>query len=181
MNNYRVLFIVVVLLGGVTAFATTHPLTNVAIDDNDSGWFTFDNLDDYGADLDRRLGADGYVFTGHPAYLMASDKAHLLYDMPRIHYFATTFGGTDVGDRFYANVTRALETGTADLAIAGPMTQAVLEEHGPAAEAFLANYCVVSDRETVALYNRTHSKLYRYAPDECSPGDRPSEAYVYDE
>lgn len=174
MHKYRALLLAALLVAGTVSLANAHPLTNIAIDDNEGGWFTFDNLEDYGEDLDARASSTVTVFTGHPAYVMGSDNARLWDDMPRVHYFAITFEHTRLGRQMYADITRDFRSGRVDYVIAGPMTEGVLTYNQTAADAFVANYCLVDDRETMALYNRTNSRLYAHTDGECPPDRRPN-------
>jgi len=142
---------------------------------NQAGWFSMQNIDEYGDDLDARAeqhGGEVVVFTGHPSYVMDADNARLLHDQPRNHYFASTFTNTTVGDRWYRNLTRALRTGQVDIAVSGPMTETILEFNQTAAKAFVTHYCRVEDAEAQRLYGRTHATLYRYNPD-CAEHRRP--------
>jgi len=174
MNHTRKLLVTLVVVGVVVSTLSAFPLTNIVFHDNADGWFTMQNIDDYGADLDERA-EDGelIVFTGHPSYVMDSDKARLLFDMPRNHYFAMTFVGTDVGNAFYDRLAEALRTGQADVAIAGPMTESILEHDQETKKAFVDNYCRVDDPEAQELYSRTHATLYRYEPD-CPAARQPN-------
>lgn len=167
MNKLAALLVVAIVLGAGASAATSHPFGNVAFDDNTDGWFTTSNLEAYGDDLDQRIeGQSGYVFTGHPAYVMDSQKARLLFDMPRIHYFAIMWNNTQAGNQMYANLTVALRDGRAKWAINNTMTDTLLEKNETARNAFNANYCRVDDPETRALYNRTDATLYRWVGNE---------------
>lgn len=171
MNNWQKVFVVVVLVATVTSLAAAYPLTNVVVNDNKAGWFTLDNIEKYGDDLDDRVEPGGTVFTGHPAYVMESENARLVLDMPRVHYYAITFTNTDVGNAMFRNLTTAFESGKAKYAVSGPMTQKILELNQTARRAFVDHYCRV---ETDGLYNRTHANLYKWVPDssDCPPDHR---------
>jgi hypothetical protein len=179
MNRQRQAFVVLLTVAVVVSTAAAFPLTNT-LRGNPDGWFTINNLDEYGEDLDARANSDVVVFTGHPSYVIASEQARLLFDMPRIHYFASTFNDTEVGDDFYRRLIRALRTGRADLAIAGPMTEAIIENNSTAETAFATNYCRVADAETQWLYNRTHSTIFAYEPD-CPAARQPAVENLSDE
>lgn len=159
MHRYRKALIVIVLVASVTSLTAAYPLANIVFNDNQSGWFTTDNIGEYGNDLDSRVDPGDPIFTGHPSYVMGSDNARMLFDMPRIHYYGNTFLGTWAGDRFYRNLTVALENGEAEYAISGPMTEKVLELNASAEQAFTKHYCRV---ETDGLYEKTNAELYRY-------------------
>lgn len=173
-DRRAIVLAVVIVLGGGTSMATGHPFSNVALDGNDDGWFTTENLDAYGDDLDGRLEPGEWVFSAHPAYVMESDDARLVFDRPRTHYFAITFQGTNVGDRQYQRLARAFANGSVPYAIVDNTTRNMLSWEGAffARKAFEDYYCRVDDDETQALYNRTDATLYRYAwtcPDDRRP------------
>lgn len=175
MNRQRTVFLVAMVAAIVVSATACYPLVNV-LRGNPAGWFTMDNIDGYGGDLDARAeehGGELVVFTGHPSYVMAADDARLLFDMPRNHYYAATFNDTRYGDRWYQNLTQAFQTGRADIAIAGPMTEAILKQNTTAASAFANNYCRVKDVDAQQLYAQTHSTLYVYEPD-CPASRRPT-------
>ena len=163
MNRQRQAFVVLLVVAALVSMAACYPLVNV-VQGNPAGWFTMDNLDDYGDDLDERENVTT-VFTGHPSYVIDSDDVRLLFDMPRIHYYAITFNDTDLGDEFYARLTRALQEGRAEVAIDGAMTEAILRHNQTAAQAFSNHYCPVTDSDTHRLYNRTHATLYQWTDD----------------
>lgn len=172
MNRLGVILVVALVVGSGAALGTGEPLATVAFDDNPDGWFTPATLAAYGDDLDERVVPGERVFTGHPAYVMESDDARLVFDRPRIHYFAVTFRGTSHGDRQYRRLAAALSNGSAPYAIGNEMTTLMLQWDGaaPARQAFEEHYCAVDEPETQRLYNRTGATLYRYQPD--CPADR---------
>lgn len=175
--NRRLLLIGVLVLAVITSFGAAFPLTNVLLYGNADGWFTPSNLDDYGESLDKRLEPGDVVFTGHPAYVIESEDSELLFDRPRLHYFAVTYRGTPLGDRQYRRIAAALRNGTAEYAIGNDMTRNMLGWTGsaPARNAYLNNFCAVADPQTQRLYDRTNATLYRYVGnDYCPPGRRPT-------
>lgn len=173
VSRKQAILAIAIFLAVTSSLAGAYPLTNIVVNDNQGGWFTVDNIETYGDDLDERVG-DGYVFTGHPSYVADSD-ARLLMNMSRIHYFALSFDGTAVGDRFFQNLTNDLRNGTAKWAIGGPMTTAILEHNETAKTAFLNHYCIADDQEAQRLYNRTGGTLYIYVENgsECPPERQP--------
>lgn len=174
MNRKRSVFVVLLVGAVILSAAACYPLVNV-LRGNPAGWFTMDNVDDYGDDLDARAvqhGGEIVVFTGHPGYVMGSENARLVFDMPRNHYYASTFNDTRVGDEWYAKLTRALRQGRADITIGGPMTEVILEQNSSAATAFRTHYCRADEPDAQALYNRTHGSLYIYEP-ECPESRQP--------
>lgn len=176
---HRKTFVGLLLVGAIISGAACYPLMNV-LQGNPAGWFTMDNIDDYGDDLDERAKENGgqlVVFTGHPSYVIGADNARLLFDMPRNHYYASTFNNTTLGNEFYSNLTNAFQTGQADVAISGPMTEAMLEQNATAAAAFHENYCRVQDPKAQALYNATDSTLYVHQRD-CPAYRRPKAGRV---
>lgn len=174
MHRYRKVLVAIVLVTSITSISAAYPLTNV-VGGNEAGWFTVDNIDAYGDDLDSRVDPGDEIFTGHPSYVMGSDNARLLNDVPRAHYYAVSFTGTEIGDAYYRNLTRAFESGTAEYVISGPMTKRILIRNDTAEAAFVANYCRV---ETDGLYNETHANLYRWVGDtsDCPNEKRPNVA-----
>jgi hypothetical protein len=175
MNRQRTVFVVALAVAAVLSLVACYPLTNI-LTGNEGGWFSMQNIDEYGDDLDARAerhGGEVVVFTGHPSYVMDADNARLLNDQPRNHYFASTFNDSRAGDRWYRNLTRALRTGQVDIAVSGPMTETILEQNQTAGTAFLNHYCRVEDPEAQRLYGRTHATLYEYEPD-CPDQRRPN-------
>lgn len=174
MNHRAAVLVTAVVIGTVASMATGQPFAAVAFGSGDGDWFTTGNLDDYGDDLDERLAPGERVFSGHPAYVAESDDARLVFDRPRVHYFAVTFRGTEMGDRQYRRLATALSNGSVPLAIDNTMTTNFLRWDGatPARQAFEAHYCAVSDDATRELYDRTNATLYRHAPS-CSADRRP--------
>lgn len=172
MNKKQIAFVLVVLVATITSVFAAYPLTNVALYDNEAGWFTIDNLEDYGDDLDSRVAPGEETFTGHPAYVMNSDNARLWADLPRVQYYAYTFNDTNMGDRFYENLTAAFRDGTIEYAISGTMTRQVLRYNNTAQHTFSNHYCRV---ETDGLYERTDANLYKWVPNstQCPPEHRP--------
>jgi len=178
VNKLAAVLLAAVLVGAVASAGTSHPLTNVALDDNSDGWFTTENLQRYGDDLDQRVaGSESKaILSGHPAYVIEADRAHLLFDMPRAHYFAISWNNTSVGDEFFANVTRAIERGDAQWAINNTMTDTMMEKNATLAAAYQEHYCRVDDAETQALYAETDSTLLYWVENtsQCPPDRRPS-------
>jgi len=173
MNRQQEAFVVLLAAATILSLAAGYPLTNV-LTGNEGGWFTMDNIGKYGSDLDGRA-TDGevVVFTGHPSYVIAADDARLVFDMPRGHYYASTFNDTEIGDQFYRNLSQGLRSGRIDVAVAGPMTEAILKQNATAQRAFLTHYCRVPEAEAQVLYNKTHATLYRHQP-ECPEHRRPN-------
>lgn len=174
MNRVRGLLLATVALSVVVSFGAAFPLTNTMLNDNADGWFTTNNLNEYGNDLDQRVANGEWVFTGHPAYLIDSDNARLVFDRSRVHYFAITFRGTELGDRQYERLAAALSNGSAQYAINHDMTKNMLQWDGaqPAREAFVANYCAVDEPVTQRLYAQTGGRLLRYVGNETCPPER---------
>lgn len=183
MDSLKVALAIAILLGGGASAATSTPFSNTALDDNEAGWFTVDNLDAYGDDFDRRIDGSATVLSGHPAYVMDSDDARLLFDMPRMHYYYLTFMDTDLGQEFQTRLIEAIHTGQAEYAIDNSMTTAMLEQNRTLAKAFRSHYCLVDDAETRALYNRTDATLYRWVENEsaCPPERRATGEWWRDE
>ena len=172
MNKTQLALVAIVLVAAITSVFAAYPLTNVALHDNESGWFTIDNLESYGDDLDSRVGPGEVIFTGHPSYVMNSDNARLWRDLPRVQYYAYTFNDTYLGDALYENLTTAFRDGTIQYAISGTMTRQTLRYNNTAEAAFTAHYCRV---ETDGLYARTDANLYRWVANSsvCPPERRP--------
>jgi len=177
VNKLAAVLLIGVLIGTAASAGTSHPLANVALEDNSDGWFTTSNLEAYGDDLDERVAASGspYILTGHPAYLIEADRAKLLFDMPRAHYFAISWNNTSHGDRFFANMTAAIRDGRAHWAINNTMTGTMMEKNSTLATAYEDHYCRVEDAETAELYDQTDSTLLIWVPHEdvCPPERRP--------
>lgn len=172
MNKTQTALVVVVLIASITSMSAAYPLTNVVIHDNEAGWFTLENLQEYGDDLDSRVAPGDPVFTGHPSYVMESENARLLFDLPRVQYYAYTFNDTWMGDQLYRNLTAALENGDAEYAVANTMTRQTLRYNTTAQRAFEKHYCRV---KTDGLYAKTDAQLYKWVPNssDCPPDRRP--------
>lgn len=177
MNRLQHILVGAIVIGILASTLTAFPLMNVVLYDNADGWFTMDNIDDYGDDLDSRSNNTVVVFTAHPSYVMGSDDARLLFDRPRIHYFAITLRGTELGDQQYERIATALRDGRVSYAINDNMTTNMLQWDGAgdARQALRENYCAVQEPDTQQLYNQTGATLHEYVGnDTCAPGDRPS-------
>ena len=172
MNNTHTALIAVVLVAAITSTAAAYPLTNIVVDDNAGGWFTIENVQEYGDDLDSRVEPGEAIFTGHPAYVMDSENARLLFDLPRVQYYGYTFNDTWMGDQLYQNLSVAFETGSVEYVISGTMTRQTLRYNTTVESAFESNYCRV---ETDGLYAETDANLYRYVENgsECPVDRRP--------
>jgi len=177
VNKLAAVLVAAVLVGTLASAGTSSPLANPTFEDNSHGWFTTSNLEAYGDDLDRRIGDNdsGVIFTGHPAYVIESDEARLLFDMPRAHYFAISWNGTAVGNELYANITAAIRDGRAEWAIDNTMTDTMLESNATLRAAYETHYCRVDDRQTARLYAQTDATLLRWVPNQsaCPAGQRP--------
>lgn len=177
MNRLRGVLVATVVLAVVVSFGGAYPITNTLMQDNADGWFTTANLNEYGDDLNGRLDSGDVVFSGHPAYVIESDDARLVFNRPRVHYFAVTFRGTELGDRQYQNLADRLNSGEVPYAINNDMTRNMLRWDGaqPAREAFIRNYCEVDEADAQRLYDRTNATLYEYVGDGACPSvDRPA-------
>lgn len=172
MHRYRKVLVVIVIVMSITSITAAYPLTNV-VGGNDAGWFTVNNINEYGDDLDRRVSPGDEIFTGHPSYVITSDNARLLFNVPRAHYYAVSFTNTTIGDVFYENLTGAFESGRANYVISGPMTKRILERNATAEQAFVRNYCIV---DTDGLYDETNANLYIWVGDtsDCPEEKRPN-------
>lgn len=164
MNRLRGILVATVALSIVVSFGGAYPLTNTLVYDNADGWFTTGNLNEYGDDLDGRLDNGDVIFSGHPAYVIESDDARLVFDRPRVHYFAVTFRGTSLGDQQYRELADTLNSGRVPYVINNDMTRNMLRWNGSgvARQAFLTNYCRVQDADAQRLYDRTNATLYEY-------------------
>lgn len=151
--------VAVVICSLLVSSMGAYPLTNVALDGNDGGWFTMQNLEEYQDDLEGRVGDGDVVFTGHPSYVAGSD-ARLLFDMPRMHYFAATFKDTHLGARLQERLRRALDSGEVKYAIAGPMTEKIISYDEKTESTFYENYQRVF--HPGGLYNKTDAGLYKH-------------------
>jgi len=174
MNELKAVFLAAILIGALGSVSTSQPFTEPVLNDNEAGWFTVQNINEYGDDLDARSNGSMTIFTGHPAYVMNSQNVSLLFDMPRIHYFASTFNGTPVANQLYSRLSVALRNGTAKYTVMAKMTANILRFNKTVYRAFKAHYCSVDDEGTTRLYDKTDATLYRWVPDsgDCAPENR---------
>jgi len=172
MNKKRTLLVVTLCLGIVFSTAAAYPLTNIVVDDNKGGWFTTGSAQEYGADLDARVDPGEPVLTGHPTYVASSDKARLLFDMPRMQYYIQMWNDTEEGDEFYRNLTVAIRNVTATYAIRAEMLDQILAHNQTARTAFQRHYCRVENKSVQRLYNQTGGTLYRWSPPGSCPESR---------
>jgi len=175
MDNKRALLVAAVCLGVVISTASAYPLMNIVVYNNEGGWFTTESAQAYGEDLDSRVGPGEPVLTGHPTYLASAEEARLLFDMPRMQYYAEMWNDTESGDEFYRNLTVAIRNGTAQYAVHAEMLDQVLAHNATAQRAFERHYCRVPNESVQELYNETGATLYRWSqPDTCSQQRSPS-------
>jgi len=172
MNRKQMLLVVAIILGVVVSLLSAYPLTNVVLDGNDGGWFTVDNIHEYGDDLDDRAKPGDRVFAGHPSYVAAADHTRLVFDMPRIQYYATTWNGSGAGDEFFATLAAKLRSGNVTYSVHDDMTREILQQNKSVRQVYISNYCRVDDPEAQRLYNETGATLYQFN-ESCPTAERP--------
>lgn len=166
-RHVRALLVVGLALAVAFSMLAQFPLMNIVYNDNEAGWFTTASIQSYGDDLDGRVEAGTPILTGHPSYVASADEARLLFDRPRLQYWAKLWNDSEGGDDFYARLTASIRNGTAPYAVRAEMLDEVLQRNQTAARAFERHYCPVTDWETQHLYNRTGATLYRWTGGEC--------------
>lgn len=157
----RKLLLVGMALAMTTSLAAGTPMTNVAFEDNEMQWFTFDNLRSYEQFWESH-DRDLVIFSAHPSYAMQADNVRLLYDMSRAHYLTVNWANTTVRKAYYRNLTRDLSNGHTDYVITRELTTTILAWNESSNASFEKNYCRVDNASTQQLFNRTAATLYEY-------------------
>lgn len=173
MNKKQTLFAVAIALAVLVSLLSAYPLTNIVLDGNDGGWFTVETIHEYGDDLDERVEPGERVFAGHPSYVAAADQTRLVFDMPRIQYYAVTWNGSGAGDEFFATLAAQLRSGNVSHAVHEDMTMQILRRNESVRQAYASNYCRVDDPAAQRLYNQTGATLYKYTNTTCPVERRP--------
>jgi hypothetical protein len=169
-----------IILAVIASTLGAHPLTVVALNNNQAGWFTMSNIPEYQEDLDERVNDSRVIWTGHPTYVAGSD-AKLVGNVSRSHYLAATFRN-DTGvigpaaDYYATHLIPGLRSGHIQFVIMEKMSHRMLRYNDTAREAFEANYCRVDSADQ--LYDRTNATLYRYQPD-CITSKTPTVSQNY--
>jgi hypothetical protein len=162
MNNRQRTFVAIIALSVIVTTATAYPLMNVVWYDNEGGWFTVNNLDDYGDDLETRIDRGEVLLTASPGYVMEANDVHMWEDRPRIHYFLITYKDTRYGDNIYHNLSNDLQSGSIEYVITNGMTRNMFTWNSSAEQAFESNYCYVDDPEAQEMYERRNGNLWQY-------------------
>lgn len=167
----RVVLVVAIVVGSVTGAMAAYPLTNVLIDDNEAGWFTTDNIEDYEEDINARTAPGDVVFSTSPAHV-AQSHARTLNDNPRTHMVAVRYKDYGPAIPLYDSMIQQLDSGQVEYLIYSRTMRQMFTWNETAAEMFKDNYCRVPEADS--LYQRTNSYLYRYQPDNCPEEQRPT-------
>lgn len=151
--------VVVVLLSTGVAAANAYPYQPGGTEEQEN-WHSFQDVQDYGADVDDRVEPGERVFVGQPLFVADSDR-RIAADLSRKYYVYRGWPNSEKRADTDRELVKALESGDVAIAVVDKEAEAVLESP-PVREAFRENYCRV---DTPGLYSELDAALYEYQPD----------------
>lgn len=169
-TTLRYTLVIAIILSTVVGFGAAHPLTVVALEDNEDGWFTIGNLHDYKQDINARTKPGDLVITSSPAFL-SDTHAKTLNDNPRLHMVAARYGSGGPAAPMYRDMVAAMRSGEAEYVIYTRTMRQMLLWNASARTAFTRHYCRVESADS--LYQRSNGLLYRHQPQDCPPDQQP--------
>jgi 4-amino-4-deoxy-L-arabinose transferase-like glycosyltransferase len=154
--------VVALVVSSVAATASAHPLTNVVLDDNEDGWFTYENLDRYQEDINARTDPGDVVLATSPAYL-AGTHAKLPDHNARIHMVLVRYKDYGPAVPLYADLIERLRTGSVEYIVYSRTMRQIMQWNRSLEHAFERNYCRVSAVDE--RYQDANAYLFRHEPD----------------
>lgn len=170
-KTLRVSLALAIVIGSITGAGAAYPLTNVLMDNNDAGWFTTNNIEDYEEDINARTEPGDIVLSTSPAHV-AQSHARTINDNPRTHMVAVRYKDYGPAIPLYESIIQQLESGNVEYVIYGRTMREMFKWNETASDTFQENYCRVSEADS--LYQRTNTYLFRYQPDSCPENLRPT-------
>lgn len=167
----RALLAALLVTAIVISALSAHPLTVVALDGNDDGWFTMDNIRDLSDDIEERAGGDT-VYATSPGFL-SDTNVSTLNNKPRIHMVLVRYKDYGPAEPLYRNIIDAFRSGEAKYVIYSNTARQTMQWNDTAWQAFQENYCRVESAD--ALYQRANAFLFKHQAQQCASDLRPAE------
>jgi len=154
----RVVLALAVILAVVNTSAAAYPITNLVVNDNSGGWFTVDNVQQYGDDMDARTDGGEEVLAANPSYVALS-HATMVGDNARLYYTLISYEDSGPAADIYEYLLPRLRNGSIEYVVYSPLVEEMLYFNQSVARAFDSHYCPV---DTDGLYEQTDATLYQY-------------------
>lgn len=169
--QFGVAVVMVLLL--VSGAAMTHPGAINPVNDEQHGWYTFDNIDEYNEFWNTHTEQDEEVFAQKISYVAAS-HATLPNAQPRTHYLIATFENNGPGEEMFQYLLDGTESGRFKYLVMTQINNKTITWYPELERAVEANYCLVQDEKTQALFAQTNGELWihqSYVDGDCERGE----------